>query len=248
VIPVAFVISMAYSRIPAVKHYLASLVRLRGVWGWVLLALVLFPVLVLLSNLVGSLLGKQSIAARPFSGTDLALIGLVAVKFFYQVFFFNATGEEVGWRGFALPRMQSLTSPLVACLVLNVFWPLWHLFLWKAEGKPVYSLEYWGQTYLTHLSATVTLGWLYNRSKGSILVAGIAHAAANTTFALFLNLDWAAYNWTVGVVALVMIVVDRMWKKLPSDHPAVYRELASANFQQKVIDELKSVEQKEIQI
>ncbi|HOU13310.1 MAG TPA: CPBP family glutamic-type intramembrane protease [Anaerolineae bacterium] len=152
VIPVAFVISMAYSRIPAVKRYLASLVRLRGVWGWVLLALVLFPVLVLLSNLVGSLLGKQSSAARPFSGTGLALIGLVAVKFFYQVFFFNATGEEAGWRGFALPRMQSLTSPLVACLVLNVFWPLWHLFLWMAEGKPVYSLEYWGQTYLIHLS------------------------------------------------------------------------------------------------
>jgi len=70
----------------------------------------------------------------------------------------------------------------------------------------------------------VTLGWLYNRSKGSILVAGIAHAAANTTLALFPNLDWAVYNWTVGVAALVMIVVDRMWKKLPYDHPAVYHE------------------------
>ncbi len=241
VTPVAFVISMAYSRIPAVKRYLASLVRLRGVWGWSLLALVLFPALVLLSNLVGSLLGKQSIAARPFSGTGPALTGLVAVKFFYQLFFFNATGEEIGWRGFALPRMQSLTSPLVACLVLNVFWPLWHLFLWMAEGKPVFSLEYWGQTYLTHLSATVTLGWLYNHSKGSILITGIAHAAANTTFALFLNLDWAAYNWTVGVVVLVMIVVDRMWKKLPADHPAVYHEPASVDFQEKVVNELEGI-------
>lgn len=224
VIPVAFVISMAYSRIPAVKRYLNSLVRLRGVCVGGLVALVLFPALVLLADLVGSLLGKQSITARPLSGTGLALIGLVAVKFFYQLFFFNATGEEAGWRGFALPRMQSLTSPLVACLVLNAFWPLWHLFLWMAEGKPVHSLEYWGQTYLTHLSATVTLGWLYNRSKGSILVAGIAHAAANTTFAFFPNLDWAVYNWTVGVAALVMIVVDRMWKKLPPDHPAVYHK------------------------
>lgn len=151
VTPVAFVISMAYSRIPAVKRYLASLVRLRGVCGWSLLALILFPALVLLSNLISSLLGKHSSAARPFAGTGLALIGLVAVKFFYQVFFFNATGEEAGWRGFALPRMQSFTSPLVACLILNVFWPLWHLFLWMAKGKPVYSLEYWGQTYLVHL-------------------------------------------------------------------------------------------------
>jgi membrane protease YdiL (CAAX protease family) len=72
----------------------------------------------------------------------------------------------------------------------------------------------------------VTLGWLYNRSKGSILVAGFAHAAANTAFAFFPNLDWPVFNWTVAAAALVMILVDRMWKKLPSDHPAVYGEPA----------------------
>jgi len=108
--------------------------------------------------------------------------------------------------------------------VLNVFWPLWHFFLWMAEGKPVSSPEYWGQAYLTHLSATVVIAWFYNRSKGSILVAGIAHAAANTAFAFFTNLDWTIYNWTAAVAALVLIVLDRMWRKLPSDHPAVHQE------------------------
>jgi membrane protease YdiL (CAAX protease family) len=226
VVPVAFVISMAYSRIPAVKRYLASLIRLRGVWGWSLLALVLHLALVLLSIPISSLLGRQPIAAHRFQETGPALIGLVAVKFLYQFFFFNATGEEAGWRGFALPRMQSLTSPLVACLVMNFFWPLWHLFLWMAEARPVFSPEYWARTYLELLPATVTLGWFYNRSKGSILVAGIAHAAGNATFAFFPNLDWTVYCWTVAVAALVMIVVDRMWKKLPADHPAVYQDPA----------------------
>ncbi len=226
VIPVAFVISMAYSRIPAVKETLASLLRWRGVWGWALLAVGLFPTLVLVSTLIEDPRWGLRIAMARLPATGLTLLGLVAVKFLYQLLFFNATGEEVGWRGFALPRMQALTSPLVACLILNIFWPLWHLFLWTAEGKPVTSLEYWAQTYLTHLSATVTLGWLYNRSKGSILVAGIAHAAANTTFAFFPNLDWAVYNWIVGGMALAMIVVDRMWRKLPSDHPAVVHEPA----------------------
>jgi membrane protease YdiL (CAAX protease family) len=225
-VPVAFVISMAYARIPAVKSYLASLIRLRGVWGWSLLALVLTPALVLLSIPISSLLGRQSIAAHQFPAIGLALIGLVAVKFFFQFFFFNATGEEVGWRGFALPRMQSLTSPLVACLVMNIFWPLWHLFLWMAEGRPVFSPEYWAQTYLVLLPGTVTLGWFYNRSKGSILVAGITHAAFNTAFAFFPNLDWLVYNMVVAVAALVMILVDRMWKKLPLDHLAVYQEPA----------------------
>jgi uncharacterized protein len=221
VIPVAFVVSMAWSRIPAVKSYLSSLIRLRGVWGWALLALVLIPGLVLLSIPISSLLGRQPITAHQFSETGLALTGLVAVKFFYQLFFFNGTGEEIGWRGFALPRMQTFVSPLVACLVINIFWPLWHLFLWIAEGRSVFSLEYWGRTYLELLPATVIIGWFYNRSKGSILVAGIVHAAANTVFAFFPNLDWTVYTLTAAAAALVMIVADRMWKKLPADHSAV---------------------------
>jgi hypothetical protein len=77
VAPVAFVISMAYSRIPAVKRYLSSLIRLRGVWGWGLLALVLTPALVLLSIPIGNLLGRQTVAAHRFPATGLALIGLM---------------------------------------------------------------------------------------------------------------------------------------------------------------------------
>jgi membrane protease YdiL (CAAX protease family) len=222
VIPVAFVISMAYSRIPTVKNSLASLLRLRGVWGWALLALIWTPLVMLISIFIKNPRWGLSSAMHQFPATGLALIGLVVVKFFYQLFFFNATGEEAGWRGFALPRLQARTSPLVACLVLNVFWPLWHLFLWMAEGKPVSSPEYWLQTYLTHLSASVILVWFYNRSKGSILVAGTAHAAANTGFAFLPTLDWMIFNWTAAGASLVVILVDRMWKKLPSDHPAVY--------------------------
>lgn len=224
VIPVAFVISMAYSRIPAVKSYLASLIRLRGVLGWSLLALVLVPSLVLVSIPISNLLGRQPVSALHFSESGLVLIGLIIVKLLYQFFFFNATGEETGWRGFALPRMQSFMSPLTACLILNIFWPLWHVFLWAAEGRDIFSLAYWAKTYLELFPGTVILCWLYNRGKGSILVAGIAHAAANTAYAFFPNLDWTVYDWTVGVAALVVILADRMWKNLPADHPAVYRE------------------------
>lgn len=223
-VPVAFVISMAYSPIPAVKSYLASLVRLNGMLGWLLLALVLVPSLVLLSIPISSLLGRQPVTAHHLAETGLVLIGMIVVKFLYQLFFFNATGEEAGWRGFALPRMQSFMSPLIACLILNIFWPLWHVFLWAAEGKDIFSLAYWAKTYLELFPGTVILCWLYNRGKGSILVAGIAHAAANTAFAFFPNLDWTVYDWTVGVAALVIILADWMWKKLPPDHPAVYQE------------------------
>jgi len=110
VVPVAFVIASAYSRIPSVRNYLATLIQLRGVWNWALLGLVLFPGLLLVSHLINSLLNKQPIPFDQFPDMSLALIGLVIVKFLYQLFFFNATGEETGWRGFAMPRLQARTS------------------------------------------------------------------------------------------------------------------------------------------
>lgn len=76
-VPVAFIVSSAYSRIPSVRSYLASLLRLKGVWGWVLLALALFPVLLLISIPVDSLLDKQPISSYQFPDVGLALIGLV---------------------------------------------------------------------------------------------------------------------------------------------------------------------------
>lgn len=73
VVPVAFVISMSYSRIPAVRSHLSSLIRLRGVWGWALLALVWVPALALLSDLISSLLGRQHTVAPQFPATGPAL-------------------------------------------------------------------------------------------------------------------------------------------------------------------------------
>lgn len=224
VLPVAFVIGMAFSRIPAVKSYLASLVRLRGVWGWALLAFLFYPALILLSIPVSRLLGRQPITNYQLLAAGLPLTGLIASRFFYQFFFYNAIGEEVGWRGFAMPRLQRHTSPLIASLILACFWAPWHLFLWQSQRQAVMTLNFWiANSSLIVLSSIIT-GWFYNRSQGSILVAGIVHAAENTNARLFLILDWNGYLVLKAVVALVIILAGRMWKRLPSDHPAVYRD------------------------
>jgi membrane protease YdiL (CAAX protease family) len=229
VLPVVFVISMAYSRIPAVRRYLASLIRLRGVWGWALLGLVLFPALHLISWLVNSLLSRQPAPSHQFPRIGLALVGLVIVKLVYQLFFFNATGEEVGWRGFALPRLQARTCPLVAALVIAFFWAPWHFFLWRAEGSPVSTFRFWTQQYAVHILASLLIVWIWNRAHGSILVAGITHAAANTVMAFIPLRDMQGLYLTWTAAALVVILVDRMWKKLPPDHPAVYGSPEPAN-------------------
>jgi membrane protease YdiL (CAAX protease family) len=224
VVPVAFVISAAYSRNPAVKSYVSSLTRLRGVWGWALLALVLMPGLILLSIPISNAIGRPSISISQIQGTGLTLVGLIAIKFFYQLFFFNATGEEVGWRGFALPRLQAFTSPMIAALIISIFWVPWHFFLWQAEGRPVLTLQHWIGSYTFTILFSVLIVWICNRAKGSILVAGIAHAAGNTAAAFIPVQNIQDLNLIMLVAALALILVDRMWKKLPSDHSAVYQE------------------------
>jgi membrane protease YdiL (CAAX protease family) len=225
VIPVAFVINMAYSRIPEVKSYLSSLIRLRGMWRWALLALVFYPALVLLLIPIYNFLGRQPITGYPLPRFDLSLIGLIVVSFLYQFLFFNATGEEVGWRGFAFPRLQAQTSPLIASLIVAFFWIPWHFFVWQSQGSPVDTWSFWINNGSMIILSSIITGWLFNRSKGSILVAGVIHAADNTTARVLPILDWFGYGYLVlkVVVALVIILVDRMWKKLPPDHPAVYR-------------------------
>ena len=222
-IPVAYILSTAFSRVPAVRHYLASLTQVRQAWGWILLALIVPTGLGVLSIVISNLLGRQSVhlSSLPFKG--LTLLKMVALTFFYQFFFFNGTGEEVGWRGFALPRLQARTSPLIASLILTFFWAAWHTFFWKAGGEPVSTWQYWQDTFIKLFPATVLINWFYNRSNGSILVAGVTHAAANTVFAYMPNIDWSVHTKLGYVFVLVIILLDQMWKKLPADSPARYR-------------------------
>jgi hypothetical protein len=77
--------------------------------------------------------------------------------------------------------------------------------------------------YTGHILLSVLIVWNCNRANGSILVAGIAHAATNTAQAFISLQDLRSLYPTWFTIALVLILVDRMWKKLPSDHPAVFQ-------------------------
>lgn len=221
VLPVAFVIGLTRSRIPTVRKYLTSLTNLRKVWVWVLLGLAIPIFIMLISIPISKIITGKSIPLYQIPEINLGFFGAVISRFLYQLFFFNATGEEVGWRGFALPRLQAKTSPLFAALIITLFWVPWHFFLWQAEGQPVLTWQFWMDSLLKTILFSVMIIWLYNRSKGSILVAGVTHAAGNTA-SLFIPLEMQGLYLTLLVGILLMILIDRMWKKLPDDHPAVF--------------------------
>jgi len=98
---------------------------------------------------------------------------------------FGPLPEELGWRGFALPRLLERFSPLRASLVLGTAWTFWHapqmLLLPGASFPSVFSLSLpVVALYLTYTVAeTVIMTFLWQRTRGSVLLAIAYHAAAN---------------------------------------------------------------------
>jgi membrane protease YdiL (CAAX protease family) len=214
----AFVVSSAFSTIPGVRAHLRTYIKPKGAFGYYLLALVLFPAFWLLGNLLSRALGMEV----PFSSyptVDVKLLGMVILFFLYNIIY-GGLSEEPGWRGFALPRLQAKFSPLVSSLILGVIWAVWHT-PGRFGGIEAKSLSDTLVEWVLIVLVTVIFTWLFNRTKGSILVTALVHPAMNTT-GNFLTGSLGAII-LLFVFMVFVIVLDRMWRRLPADSPAIYR-------------------------
>jgi len=214
----AFVASSAFSTLPGVRDHLCTYIKPRGPFGYYLLALVLFPAIWLLGTVLSRALGMEA----PFSHyfvVDTKLLGMVILFFLYNIIY-GGLSEEPGWRGFALPRLQAQFSPLVSSLILGVIWAVWHApgRFGGIEAKSVSdTLVEW----VLILLVTVIFTWLFNRTKGSILVTALVHPAMNAT-GNFLTGSLGAIL-LLFLFMILVIVLDKMWRKLPADNPAIYQ-------------------------
>ncbi|HZR39992.1 MAG TPA: CPBP family intramembrane glutamic endopeptidase, partial [Ktedonobacteraceae bacterium] len=96
-------------------------------------------------------------------------------------------GEEPGWRGFALAKLQHRYSGLGASLILGVFWTVWHLPLFFIPGTPQYTTPFFVFA-LGTLANSILFTWVYNHTRGSVLMTFLFHNALNIT-ALYLPLS-----------------------------------------------------------
>lgn len=115
-------------------------------------------------------------------GVDPSQWTLIIVNFGYALVF-GMLGEELGWRGFALPRIQRDAVALVSGLVIGLVWGLWYIPLWFVPGNIHQSLSF--PLFLAQMvGLSVLITWLYNNTGGSLLIVGLFHAASNTTLGL----------------------------------------------------------------
>jgi len=105
-------------------------------------------------------------------------LALLPAVFLQQVLLGSSLGEEPGWRGYALPRMQWMHSSLSASLLLGLLWALWHLPLWI---RPEQQLSQVAWDTLGIIAAAVLFTWVFNHSRGSLLLALLFHASIAVT-------------------------------------------------------------------
>jgi membrane protease YdiL (CAAX protease family) len=89
-------------------------------------------------------------------------------------------GEEPGWRGFALPRLQAQYGPVAASLVLGALHGLWHMPVMFTFALGPFSATTLITFVLTAIGGTVIYAWITNNARGSILIAMLIHAASNS--------------------------------------------------------------------
>lgn len=134
-------------------------------------------------------------------------LGLGALLLWLLTF---GVGEEVGWRGYALPRLQQNRSALSASLILWVFWLFWHLpqFFYLHQFATVMGIAF------GLLGGTIVLTWLYNSSGGSLLILTVWHGTFN-----FITVSAAGEGLVAAVlstVVMVWAVVVVVWLRPPT--------------------------------
>jgi len=159
----------------------SRITQLRVGWKWYVFILLGIPAVILLGILF------MPGAAVSFQGFPKYF--LVSYLFLFVLVFFGGgpLGEEIGWRGFALPRMQSRYGALKATLLLGVLWTFWHFpeFFSSAQlGGPGTGLS----AFYIHLpiflvmvvAIAIIMTWVFNHTGGSVFIAILLHASFDT--------------------------------------------------------------------
>ncbi len=127
-------------------------------------------------------------------------------------------GEEVGWRGFALPHLLARRPALWSALVVGAVWALWHLPNFLLPGYPHRELPF-AAFFLTVVAYSVLFTWLHARTRGSLLIAVVFHAALNL-FSLA-GIDPARQSWWRALVycAAALVVAAATGGRLAVPRP-----------------------------
>lgn len=139
--------------------------------------------------IMGAALAVQVILGGPAPQLNqpLSLGGILLWTYLRTAVTGGPLGEELGWRGFALPRMQARQSAVGASLLLGLVWGAWHAPIYFIPGTGQYEMAVQGQFLYSFLfflvwvlALSILLTWIYNNTRGNLLAVLLFHAGVNT--------------------------------------------------------------------
>jgi membrane protease YdiL (CAAX protease family) len=174
-------------------------------------------------------LGLPAVLALVTAGVHLLLgaptpVALGQLSILEPILFVLVVGEEIGWRGYALPRLLATRSMLSASLILGVLWGAWHLPTFFIPGLPQHSIPFSAFMLLT-IAYSVLFTWIYLRTAGSVLIATVFHGSINFCQGFFLGgIDPSREYWLLAfvwwVAALVVVVgTGTTFVRMPQNSP-----------------------------
>ena len=188
----------------AIRELLSRLVRWRVLpWVW-LAAIGFYPALMLIVQVIGLAFG------RPLATADAWLHAAIGV-FSLPALLLGPLGEELGWRGYLLPRVLERMRPAPAALVVGTIWMVWHIPAFLASGLPQSSMVF-PVFVLAGIALSVFVTWLFVNARQSILIAGIIpHAIANAIGNATGPMTWInAAVLVAGALLLVAVLGPRL--------------------------------------
>jgi membrane protease YdiL (CAAX protease family) len=215
----ALLVSYSERRGRGVRAWLRPLRTVRVGLVWYLVVLGSFAAMHMAGVAVYTLFGGKGAGAwlyLPSNPQQVAAMLLVPV------------GEEPGWRGFALPRLQTRYGARKASFILGIGWALWHIPMFILQG---FSPGVFAIASLQIVVGSAITTWIYNRTRGSMLLAILAHVG------MHLDSPFRAppgavtpiviYLGAITVTAGVLLVVDRSAWRGPGPLPAEWGETAA---------------------
>ncbi len=185
-----------------VTDLLHRLSRWRVGWHWYAVALLLPFALAALASAAHVALGGAP-PPGPAMEPLIAPLIVLLVSLPIHLVLGGPLAEELGWRGYALPRLQRRLGLTGAGLVLGVIWWLWHLPTFVIPGSGQSHLPLGGYLLLI-LAWSLLFAWLVNRARGSVLLAVLFHAAMNATVSTALPL-FAGDNLRGGWIFIALL-------------------------------------------
>ncbi len=113
-------------------------------------------------------------------------------------------GEELGWRGYLLPKLQKRSGALIASLVIGTLWGIWHLpsFYNPSSVQASLGLVFFVPIVIGNVASSIIMTCLYNRAKASALVAGIIWHGSTDFFAPIFLADFSIAAGSGGTVSV----------------------------------------------